>query len=705
MKKKNFFGRLCGWARRVFFGGSRDLANSIDVEEVVSPVQQIVRNFFERKLAVGALCVVIAMFLLVFIGPLFMPNYYDSYTEVTQKNVAPTMSMLSVPSELKNDIKMIDSYGSFSVGLSNSGKVYVWGATQLGTTGIDISEIPEAVQNDTIAYVAAGIDHIIAISESGKVYGWGSNKHGQYITTDEEVLEMLEEAEDSVSEEEEAILEEAGASSSEEETTEETEEDTATSEILEENADLAEESENTSTSSSTSGENIIAMPDELVYGTIDVANIKKLVCGYQCSAILMNDGTLYIWGNSNAYQNISSFVDKDDLIDIDFTLNYVVGVTESGTSIYTGKRGLYDQYRSNINESAVAAKTFLNGRTIVSIYATSSHICGLLSDGSLFFTGNFSSDSVEMPELNEGETIVQIAAGTYHYTALTSEGRVLSWGGSTLNQTDVPSNVDGKTAAVFAGAFQSYAVDSNGSLVNKWGLKGYIFGTDGYGADIFQRIIQGGKMTMTIGAVAVIISTIIGIIVGCVSGYFGGAVDLVLMRVTEIFAAIPFLPFALILSAIMAQMDISENQKIFILMSILGILTWTGLARMVRGQVLVARENEYVTAAKAMGVKESRIAFRHILPNIVSIIFVTLTLDFATCMLTESSLSYLGFGVTYPRPTWGNMLNGANNSTIIKNYWWQWVFTSIFLAVTCICINIVGDTLRDVMDPKSDRDK
>ena len=705
MKKKNFFGRLCGWARRVFFGGSRDLANSIDVEEVVSPVQQIIRNFFERKLAVGALCVVIGMFLLVFIGPLFMPNYYDSYTEVTQKNVAPTMSMLSVPSELKNDIKMIDSYGSFSVGLSNSGKVYVWGATQLGTTGIDISEIPEAVQNDTIAYVAAGIDHIIAISESGKVYGWGSNKHGQYITTDEEVLEMLEEAEESVSEEEEDILEEAGASSSEEETTEETEEDTATSEILEENADLAEESENTSTSSSTSGENIIAMPDELVYGTVDVANIKKLVCGYQCSAILMNDGTLYIWGNSNAYQNLSSFVDKDDLIDIDFTLNYVVGVTESGTSIYTGKRGLYDQYRSNINESAVAAKTFLNGRTIVSIYATSSHICGLLSDGSLFFTGNFSSDSVEMPELNEGETIVQIAAGTYHYTALTSEGRVLSWGGSTLNQTDVPSNVDGKTAAVFAGAFQSYAVDSNGSLVNKWGLKGYIFGTDGYGADIFQRIIQGGKMTMTIGAVAVIISTIIGIIVGCVSGYFGGAVDLVLMRVTEIFAAIPFLPFALILSAIMAQMDISENQKIFILMSILGILTWTGLARMVRGQVLVARENEYVTAAKAMGVKESRIAFRHILPNIVSIIFVTLTLDFATCMLTESSLSYLGFGVTYPRPTWGNMLNGANNSTIIKNYWWQWVFTSIFLAVTCICINIVGDTLRDVMDPKSDRDK
>ena len=105
------------------------------------------------------------------------------------------------------------------------------------------------------------------------------------------------------------------------------------------------------------------------------------------------------------------------------------------------------------------------------------------------------------------------------------------------------------------------------------------------------------------------------------------------------------------------------------------------------------------------GVKEFVIAFKHILPNIVSIIFVTLTLDFATCMLTESSLSYLGFGVTYPRPTWGNMLNGANNATVIKNFWWQWVFTSLFLGITCICINIIGDTLRDVMDPKSDRDK
>ena len=161
----------------------------------------------------------------------------------------------------------------------------------------------------------------------------------------------------------------------------------------------------------------------------------------------------------------------------------------------------------------------------------------------------------------------------------------------------------------------------------------------------------------------------------------------------------------MILSAAMGRMTLSENARIFIIMVILGVLTWSGLARLVRGQVLVVRESEYVTAAKAMGVKENKIAFKHILPNVMSVILVNLMLNFGTCMLTESSLSYLGFGVAYPRPTWGNMLNGANNATIINAYWWQWVFTAAFLAVTTICINIVGDALRDVMDPKSSVEK
>lgn len=635
------------WIRRMFFGASKEFADDMesrkqnDVEAIVSPAKQAFNNFVERKLAVVAVCVVIAMFILMFVGPLFMPTYDDAYTETVHQNIAPCMNMLSVPKELKDDVKMIDSYSTFSVGLSNAGKVYVWGYTTLGTTGIDVSKIPEEVQNATISYVAAGYDHIIAIGDDGTVYAWGDSRLGQY-------------------------------------------------------------GNNFAMNVTT------PMPEGLMNKTekVDVANIKKVVCGYQATAILMNDGSCYLWGNSNAYSNLEKLCNYDGKFkDIDFTLSYVVGLTETGMSLYTGMVGLYTNARADLNQKTVELSQYLKGRNITKITATSNNICLTLSDNSICFVGDFSSNDVPMGNvLTEGEYFTDVQSGTYHYTGITNLGNVYSWGSDKYNQASAPTSVK-NAERIQVGSYQNYIIDENDDMVEKWGLRGFIFGTDRNGADVFQRIINGGRMTMTIGAVAVIISTIIGIIIGCISGYFGGKVDIFLMRVTEIFAAIPFLPFAMILSAILSQSAMSENARIFIIMCILGVLTWTGLARLVRGQVLSVRENEYVLAAKAMGVKEGRIAFKHILPNVISVILVTLTLDFAGCMLTESSLSYLGFGVNYPRPTWGNMLNAANNSTVIKNFWWQWLFPALFLAITTICINIVGDTLRDVMDPKSNVEK
>ncbi len=631
------------WLRRMFFGASKDLVtdNVNDVEAIVSPGKQAFNNFMERKIAVVAVIVVIAMFVLMFVGPLFMPTYSDSYTETLHQNIAPCMDMKAVPSALKKDVKMIDSYSTFSVGLSNAGKVYVWGYTNLGTSGIDVADIPEEVQNAKIAYVAAGYDHIIAIGEDGTVYAWGASRLGQYgnqfmmdITT--------------------------------------------------------------------------PMPEELVNRTmkLDVENIKKVTCGYQATAILMKDGSFYLWGNSNAYSNMEKMRNYDGkFTDIDFTLNYVVALTESGMSVYSGQVGLYTNARADLNQTAIPLNEYLAGRSIVKIAAGSKNICLTLSDNSVCFVGDFAEDTVPLGDVLEAdEYFTDVQAGTYHYTGITNKGNVYSWGSDKYNQASAPRSAKGVTK-IFTASYQNYLVNEENEIVKKWGLSGFVFGTDGNGADVFQRIINGGRMTMTIGAVAVIISSIIGIIVGCISGYFGGKIDILLMRVTEIFAAIPFLPFAMILSAILSQSAMSEDARIFIIMCILGVLTWTGLARLVRGQVLSVRENEYVLAAKAMGVKEGKIAFKHILPNVISVILVTLTLDFAGCMLTESSLSYLGFGVNYPRPTWGNMLNAANNATVIKNFWWQWLFPALFLAITTICINIVGDTLRDVMDPKSNVEK
>ena len=158
---------------------------------------------------------------------------------------------------------------------------------------------------------------------------------------------------------------------------------------------------------------------------------------------------------------------------------------------------------------------------------------------------------------------------------------------------------------------------------------------------------------MTIGGVAVAISTIIGVLVGSISGYFGGRVDIFLQRLTEMVVSLPFLPFAMILSALIGH-SMDADQKIWLIMVVLGLLSWPSLSRLVRAQVLSVREQEYVTAARAVGVKTKTIVLRHILPNVISVIYFC-NLDFATSMLTEATLSFLGFGVTAPQPTWGNI--------------------------------------------------
>lgn len=442
-------------------------------------------------------------------------------------------------------------------------------------------------------------------------------------------------------------------------------------------------------------------PEELINGKIDVDNIAQLTCGNQVTAILMKDGTLYCWGNDmSGAMNMDSVYkayskDGKTFKEVYFTNTDMFAITTDGEFI-VGKNKQYNLYKG------VDTFEYIGDRKVVDIAVTGDSIALLLDDGEIIALGTIST----IPTVPEGEKIASLSAGTRHFTLLTESGKVIAWGNGKLDQTKVPAALteEGAVDNVISTGFQNYAF-KDGKLVDTWGLKGYLMGTDDLGRDVFNRVMNGGKMTMTIGAVAVIVSSIIGVIMGCVMGYFGGMVDLILMRITEIFSAIPFLPFALVLSAVLQGSNLKEDTRIFIIMIILGLLSWTGLAKMVRGQVLAEREKEFVIAAKSMGVKENRIAFRHILPNVISVILVSLTLDFATCMLTESSLSYLGFGVQLPRPTWGNILDGCRDSLVIQNYWWRWLFPAIFLSLAVICINIIGDSLRDVLDPKSEVEK
>ena len=230
--------------------------------------------------------------------------------------------------------------------------------------------------------------------------------------------------------------------------------------------------------------------------------------------------------------------------------------------------------------------------------------------------------------------------------------------------------------------------------------KGHPFGFDLQGCDVYSRVVHGTRTSLSVGVFATVLVVLLGTLIGALSGFFGGWVDIVLQRITEIVACLPFLPMAMILTSIIGN-SMTESARIALIMVILGILSWPSLARLVRAQVLAEREQEFVTAANAMGVKRSVIVFKHIIPNVISVIIVSATLDFAYCMLTESTLSFLGFGVKLPRPTWGNMLNGCVSSVVIQNYWWRWVFPAIMLGICVICINMVGDGLRDAIDPKS----
>ena len=417
----------------------------------------------------------------------------------------------------------------------------------------------------------------------------------------------------------------------------------------------------------------------------DSGKIVQIVAGYQITAVLKDNGNAFLFGNTSVNDAKIRRKYQGNLAKLAFTSDALIGLTKSGEVVYLGT-----------NDSSVSKipDEVKNGG-VKDIAASGFTAAALKEDGKVVVWGNLKNGEDKVPETKS--KIASLQGGRYHYTAVLEDGSVIAWGKNNFGQSSAPSVKN--ATKVFSGSYQNYVLTKDGKVIT-FGLKGYLLGTDELGRDLLNRIVNGGRMTMTMGAVSVIISVIIGVTIGGISGFFGGTVDLLLQRLTEMVSSIPFLPFAMILSSIVGG-KLPESARIFMIMVILGVLSWTSLARLVRAQVLAEREQEFVTAARAMGIKELTIVFKHIIPNVISVIIVTATLDFATCMLTESSLSFLGFGVALPRPTWGNMLNGCINSVVIKSYSWRWIFPSILLGVCCICINLVGDGLRDAIDPKS----
>lgn len=253
-------------------------------------------------------------------------------------------------------------------------------------------------------------------------------------------------------------------------------------------------------------------------------------------------------------------------------------------------------------------------------------------------------------------------------------------------------------ASVLASLSQYSPTDQNPTNNFQRANAQHWFGTDELGRDIFTRILYGGRVSLTVGLLSTFLSIAVGVIVGALSGYFGGWTDSILMRVTDAFLTFPTIFVLILLGAFLREQPLPWlKNSVFVVILIIAALSWMWPARLVRGLFLVLREREFVTATRALGGSDARIILRHILPNCIGPIVVSGTLQMAAAIITESGLSYLGFGVQPPTPTWGSILATAQNQVFRAP--WIAFYPGLMIFITVMAINYIGDGLRDAFDP------
>lgn len=279
------------------------------------------------------------------------------------------------------------------------------------------------------------------------------------------------------------------------------------------------------------------------------------------------------------------------------------------------------------------------------------------------------------------------------------------WGEETVDRTEVIVTVrnsyeyideNGQTVVV-------KEVLQHTSNINSYAdpSKDHLLGTDDKGMDVFVRIMYGGRISLTIGFIVVILETLIGIVLGGLAGYFGGWVDQVIMRIVDIFTCVPTLPILLIASAMIDSWQVDADTRIYLLMAIITIFSWSGVARLVRGQILSLREQEYITATEVMGLPTWRKIFLHLIPNVMPQLIVSMTLGLGSVILYESTLSFLGLGVQLPKAAWGTMIATSNDPQVLSYHLNMWLPAGIMIVIAVLGFNFVGDGLRDAMDPKA----
>ena len=427
-----------------------------------------------------------------------------------------------------------------------------------------------------------------------------------------------------------------------------------------ENADYRFDTKDSSFTSGVQAQMFLAMATnktEFEYRG-DKFTLEKVSDDY---AVCMKDGQII----GNAHMDIMNYVTAGGNLGFDFENEaFKAYVTDAKTFTVDGKNYSIDE------DGTISEGT--NPVAFVNKYI----VRPLMSDQ--FLSREWQEELVE--SINAGDEsfkFVDEGGSEYEYF-IEYDARTNSWNINQMKDTRV---------------FDTYAPPS----------KEHWLGTDKYGMDMLTRLMYGGRISLIIGFVVELIAMVLGIIMGGIAGYFGGWIDMFIMRLCEIFFCVPSTPLLIMLGAAMDTMHVDPTKRMMYLMLILGFLGWAGMAYLIRGQILSLREQEYMAATEATGLSVRRRILQHLVPNVIPQIIVSVTMGIGGVIITESTLSFLGLGVKFPFASWGNIISSINEIFVFVNYWWNWIPAGTLILLTVLAYNLVGDGLRDAFDPRMKR--
>jgi len=319
----------------------------------------------------------------------------------------------------------------------------------------------------------------------------------------------------------------------------------------------------------------------------------------------------------------------------------------------------------------------------------------------------FVADTAERTQLKDAEGNVMYDEDGNPMTALVYDPNDGKWGETELDESGKTEYATSEVTYTVNGVeytlVQTIETTLKDNFLQAPSAK-HLLGTDNEGYDIFVRLMYGGRISLIVSFLAVILITVFGVILGGVAGYFGGIIDNIIMRICDVLMCLPGVPILLIISTILDASEIDARYRIYLLMIYLTFISWPGTARLVRGQILSLREQEYMVAAEAMGYSTPRKIFKHLVPNVMPQLIVQMSLSLGSMILYEATLSYLNLGVKAPYAAWGTMINIiSTNQDILQNHLYVWVPAGICIVIAVLGFNFVGDGLRDALDPKARR--